>query len=147
MSIKKRENIFLRVQFLKKELCLYSNEPVDLLCPVANEKILTYLHSILKDIQPGLQPVEQLLEIILHPADANQVLAGNDGSITENQANNPITSSAISNIHQPEYRKMHLKLNQLPKIPKALIQEEESKGPVLGAFKIFHKTVSPVMFF
>jgi hypothetical protein len=71
MSIKKRENIFLRVQFLKKEVCLYSIEPVDLLCPVANEKILTYLRGIVKEIQPGLKPVEQLLEIILHSIDGD----------------------------------------------------------------------------
>jgi hypothetical protein len=71
MSIKKRENIFLRVQFLKKEVCLYSIEPVDLFCPVANEKILTYLRGIVKEIQPGLKPVEQLLEIILHSVDAD----------------------------------------------------------------------------
>jgi hypothetical protein len=42
-----------------------------LFCPVANEKILTYLRGIVKEIQPGLKPVEQLLEIILHSVDAD----------------------------------------------------------------------------
>ncbi len=42
---------------------------------------------------------------------------------------------------------MYLKLNQLPKIPKALIHEEESKGPVLAAFTIFHTIVSALTLF
>ena len=42
---------------------------------------------------------------------------------------------------------MYLKLNQLPKIPKDLIHEEESKGPVLAAFTIFNTIVSALTLF